>query len=518
MAVTLGSNQISGLVTPTGDISGNVVTSQYMELNATRPNVTFISRCGHNSLFILADGIMYSTSASAGVYNNNTTGRGLSGIATGYGLDGMKQVPVPTTYPIASAGGGWHGVAWALDTAGQLFTWGINTVGQCGNGTVAAIPNPILVATGVVKVYDDPSNGSYDVNYNRLFILKTDGYVYAAGYNGYGQLGIGSTTNASVFTKIVQTGGISFPANSIVSLWNLGSVYGMTIAQTTDGHIWVCGLNNYGQLGLGSTANASFFTDTSGVWNGNDYTMVIQKVGGGWGYLDSAAQSHGTVLMWLKNPGGTDILRTCGSNVWGGIGDGTAVNITTPKAPTITLGTNVIADIATCGGGPVTIHVLLTSGALWGWGYNSYGQLGVNSVATVSTPTQIFASGVRRLLHHGLNGYNYSYFAQSIIELTDGSIYVTGYNGVGQLGVGDATQRQVFVPCLINNYIRKVPGAVKFIGHSQVQSQHDVFVAVTANNTIYAWGVNNYNGVTIQTTNHVYYPVQFTLNKGKRNY
>ena len=517
MAVTLGQTQISGISIPVGDISGNVVTTQYLDANGTKPNITYISRCGHNSLFILADGILYSTAATAGSFGNATTGRGLSGTQPQNGLESLKQVPIPTTYPIVQVGAGYHCFAFALDSAGNLFTWGTNSSGQCGNGTVAAIPTPILVATGVVKVYDDPSNGSFDVTNSRLFILKTDGYVYGTGYNGYGALGIGSTTNASVFTRIKQVGGVDFAANSIVSLWNLGSIYGMTMLQTTDGHIWVAGYNGYGQLGIGSVTSATYFTDTSGAWNGGDYTMVIRKVGGTWGWYDNVTvTAYGTTIVWASNPSGVHSIRSSGFNAWGSIGNNTVTQQNSPVA--ITVGTGLIADMATFGGGPCSVHVLLTNGALYAWGYNGLGQLGVNDTVQRNLPTVVFASGIRRLLHHGFNGYSQPHYALAFIEDTSGIIYASGYNGCGQLGVGDATQRNVFTKCLISDCAPKVPDSIKFLGQTMSQPAQTAMFAVTSDNTIYGWGVNNQYSITRQSTNHVYAPLHFTLEKGERRY
>ena len=515
MAVTLNQNQISGIVISAGDVSGNVITTEYMESSATRPNITYVSNFGHNSLFILADGVVYSTSGTQG-HSNNTTGRGTGGTTQSYGLDGLKQVPIPTSYPIVQVGGGYYAYAFALDSAGQLFTWGVNSVGTCGVSTVTQIPYPVLAATGVVKVYDDPSNGNYDQTSTRLFILKTDGYVYGTGYNGLGALGINSTTNVSVFTKILQTGGISFPANSIRSLWNLGTLYGMTVIQTTDGHIWVAGYNGYGQLGIGSTTNATLFTDTSGAWNGGDYTQVLQKVGGGFGYYDTAANSSCTCVMWMANPSGVHLIKTCGCSTWGSLGNGgvTQVN-STPY--TVNVGTGTIADIATTGGGPLTIHVLKSDGTLYGWGHNGLGEVGIGTTAATPSPT-IVNTGVNRLFMHGFTNHTYSYRVTMFMEKTDGTIWCTGWNGNGELGVGDITQRNGWTLALINAYIPMVAGYIKFCTSYQATSGATVTLVVTGNNTIYAWGYNGTSAVTWQSATNALYPMEFALPRGERTY
>ena len=72
-----------------------------------------------------------------------------------------------------------------------------------------------------------------------------------------------------------------------------------------------------------------------------------------------------------------------------------------------------------------------SDGTLWGWGDNTWGQVGVSSPATVTTPTQIpqVATGT----------YWTDVFAaanHTIAVRNDGTLYVWGYNNYGQLGDG----------------------------------------------------------------------------------
>ena len=85
-----------------------------------------------------------------------------------------------------------------------LWSWGYNAFGQLGLGNTTQYQFPTLSATGVSAVYGTYGNtGQYGYDGNRLYILKTDGFIYGTGYNGNGQLGIGNTTNPiTSWTKI----------------------------------------------------------------------------------------------------------------------------------------------------------------------------------------------------------------------------------------------------------------------------------------------------------------------------
>ena len=90
-------------------------------------------------------------------------------------------------------------------------------------------------------------------------ILKNDGTLWGCGLNNYGQLGLGDTTNRITFTQITT------------NTDNIKSVYcgwGYTLILKNDGTLWSCGDNRYGQLGLGDTTNRYNFTEITA--NAND--------------------------------------------------------------------------------------------------------------------------------------------------------------------------------------------------------------------------------------------------------
>ena len=87
---------------------------------------------------------------------------------------------------------------------------------------------------------------------NHSLILKNDGTLWGCGYNGYGQLGLGDTTNRTTFTQVTTNG------DDVKSIY-CGGYH--TLILKNDGTLWGCGYNQYGQLGLGDTNSKSTFTE-----------------------------------------------------------------------------------------------------------------------------------------------------------------------------------------------------------------------------------------------------------------
>ncbi len=82
---------------------------------------------------------------------------------------------------------------------------------------------------------------------NYTIAIKTDGTLWAWGFNIVGNLGLGDTANRS---SPVQVGALTTWASTAC-----GSNH--TLAIKTDGTLWAWGQNNEGQLGLGNTTDRS---------------------------------------------------------------------------------------------------------------------------------------------------------------------------------------------------------------------------------------------------------------------
>ena len=86
----------------------------------------------------------------------------------------------------ALSGGMYH--TCALLASGEVKCWGYNTYGQLGNGTTTNSSTPVSVVMSAAAI----ATGGY-----HSCALLQNGSMQCWGYNIYGQLGDGTTTNRS---------------------------------------------------------------------------------------------------------------------------------------------------------------------------------------------------------------------------------------------------------------------------------------------------------------------------------
>src|SRR2546422_8652574 len=96
----------------------------------------------------------------------------------------LQAAVAATPTPQVSAGDS-HTVA--LKSDGTLWAWGFNTNGQLGDGTTTSRPSP--VQTGTEASWMAVSAGG-----NHTVALKSDGTLWAWGYNRSGEVGDGTTS------------------------------------------------------------------------------------------------------------------------------------------------------------------------------------------------------------------------------------------------------------------------------------------------------------------------------------
>ena len=92
--------------------------------------------------------------------------------------------------------GAWHTLA--LKSDGTVWSWGDNSHGELGFGTVDTITkrmNPLISTPKQVQGVDHVVAVAAGFRYS--LALKEDGTVWAWGANDYGQLGIGTQDTAS---------------------------------------------------------------------------------------------------------------------------------------------------------------------------------------------------------------------------------------------------------------------------------------------------------------------------------
>jgi alpha-tubulin suppressor-like RCC1 family protein len=270
--------------------------------------------------------------------------------------------------------------------------------------------------------------------------IRSDGTLWVWGYNNNGQLGLGDTADRLVPVQAgTDTDWVSVAAGGYAGV-------GHSLALKDDGTLWAWGYNNYGQLGLGDTANR-----TSPTQVGTDTDWVSVTVGR---HHSLAIKADGTLWVW-------------GYNVFGQLGQGDTVNRTSPTQ----VGTDT--DWAQAAGNGYSSYAIKTGGALWTWGYNYYGQLGLGDTANRTSPTQVGTDTDWVTVQSGES------FAMGI--RSDGTLWAWGDNTAGQLGQGDTANRTSPTQVGTDTDWAGVEGGSRHV------------IAVRTDGALWAWG-NNYAG------------------------
>lgn len=140
--------------------------------------------------------------------------------------------------------GEYHGLA--LDDTGQLYAWGGNNDGQVGKGNYVTQATPLAINPSALSGKTIVSIVAGGLN---SAALDSDGNLYTWGSSSFGQIGDGLTTNRSVPTSITG-GSLSGLTLSQISIRN----HTMIAVDSSGGlHFW--GYNGYGKGGDGTTDN-----------------------------------------------------------------------------------------------------------------------------------------------------------------------------------------------------------------------------------------------------------------------
>ena len=115
----------------------------------------------------------------------------ISGVKLSDGGSYQAAVRNVATRISAVSGGGDHTMY--IKAGGTLWAMGYNLFGQLGDGTTTNRSSAVRVATGVASVAAGDDHTMY---------VKTDGTLWAMGYNLFGRLGDGTITNRSTAVNV----------------------------------------------------------------------------------------------------------------------------------------------------------------------------------------------------------------------------------------------------------------------------------------------------------------------------
>lgn len=332
--------------------------------------------------------------------------------------------------------------SYGISTTGAAYAWGINANGQLGVGDVVPRSSPVAVLGGLRFTALYPRDAS-------VLALSTSGLAYSWGLNTNGQLGVGDVTPRS--SPIAVLRGLTYAKLVPISGANSSSA---VIGLTTTGTAYAWGINTNGNLGVGDVTPRSSPVAVLG-------GLTFKDIGGGGAssrYFSVGLTTAGAAYAWGAN-----------TNSSLGVGD------QTPRSSPVAVLGGLTFDRIITHAKSETVMALTSAGALYAWGDNSQGVLGVGDITNRSSPVAVLG---------GLTFKKVMLFKSVAMGLTsDGTLYAWGANANGQLGVGDVTSRSSPVAVL---------GGLKFVDVEFADGSSDVYsvYGLTSNGTLYAWGAN----------------------------
>lgn len=363
----------------------------------------------------------------------------LAGLLAGCGNGGDSSST--QTFPSSATVFYMHSVAFRNSTT---MAWGYNAFGQVGDNSTTQREVPKL--TGLVGM-----RGT-SVGSNHSLAFMNNSTVRAWGYNGYGQLGDNTTDTKTVPVKVSNISGVTAVA--------AGGYHSLALKSDK---VWAWGLNSSGQLGNSSTTNSSVPVEVTAL------SSITQIAAGG--SHSVALQSGGAVWTW-------------GANGYGQLGDGTTTNSATPVQVKKENGDPLGNVTMIAAGGAFTVAVD-GSNNVWVWGYNGYGQLGLNPASKTSSNVAVQVTNITTTIAGTI--MEISAGADHVLALkSDKTVWAWGLNRYGQLGDGSTTDR--FTPAVVTALT--VDSSLKVDGVNQIVASGLHSLARKNDGKLVTWGYN----------------------------
>ena len=453
-----------------GQLCMNDKTTRFRLTKCDIDNIKDIFPSGYCCFILKNDGTVwacgYNYQGNLGLGNRNT-----AYTVTKVNIDNVKQISCGDSH------------TFILKNDGSLWSSGFNHRGQLGLGDTTNRTTFTQVTTNINNDVKEVICGN-----GHTFILKNDGSIWSCGYNNYGQLGLGNTTQKYTFTQV--TTNINNDVKEVVC----GNY--CTFILKNDCSVWACGQNNVGQLGLGNQINRSTFTkvttninnDVKQVAGGWYHTFIIKNDGNVWscGYNNNGQLSlpisnkYRTFTKSKMNDikkvyvadSGVYVLNNNNEVYYTGSNYSLQCGIADYEY--VCSFTKIAEDVEEMYIGYYHNMMKKTNGEIYAAGANWGGQLGINN--TDGNETEIFTkivgefTDVKRV---------YCYEEMSFLLLNNGDLYSCGDSTYGQLGLGDNENRYVFTKVNISD--------VKDVSLGYCHA-----VILKNDGTVWSCGYNNY--------------------------
>lgn len=247
---------------------------------------------------------------------------------------------------------------------GSVWNWGyLNGVGATTTPTqVVGLAQSTAIAAG----------------YQHSLSLARDGTVWAWGSNVSGQLGNGTIFDSSSPLQVLDSGG----GGHLTGIVGVAAGSSHSLALAADGTVWAWGSDSSGELGDKGSVAKSLPVHVLGP-GGTGVLDGVVAVAAGSNY-SVALRADGTVWAWGANGGGQ-------------LGNGTTASSSIPIQVRGPGGAGVLSGIVAIAAVAAIqsqfVLALKNDSTVWGWGANSYGNLGDGTSTPRFFPVQVVGPG-----------------------------------------------------------------------------------------------------------------------------
>ena len=409
------------------------------------------------------------------------------------------------------------GFSLAVGSDGNAYAWGDNTFGQLGDGTTIQRTTPVMVKKPDHKTYPDlPADFTYvqvSAGGQHSLAVGSDGYAYAWGHNDSDQLGNNTSDNhSSIPVRVLDP---DSPTNTSKGLkaTQVSAGYNYSLAMDSDGYAYAWGHNGFGQLGNDSIPMGQFNSNAKCLVpvrvrdpdSPTDTSKGLKATQVSAGYDHSLATgNNGNTYAW-------------GDNKYGQLGDGTTIQRATPvmaKIPDQKTYADLPGNftyVQVSAGGDHSLAVG-SDGHAYAWGYNYYGQLGSNTSDNHSSiPVRVRDPDSPTDTSKGLKATQVSGGQEHSLAVgSNGHAYAWGLNSYGQLGDNTRNNRTIPVKVFASN--QSTSSADHRLNAVLMSGGWRHSLAISTDGNANTWGENRYGQLGDDSRNDSNVPVSVVFN------
>jgi hypothetical protein len=307
------------------------------------------------------------------------------------------------------------------------------------------------------------------------------GQLYGFGYNFYGELGVATNTDTN---EPNPTPALATLPGEVGQVTQVAAGEDHSLAVTSSGQLYAFGENNLGQLGNATNNKTG---------EPNPTPTLVKLPGAGEPFTDVAAGAFFSLAVTSSGR-----LYAFGENQDGQLGNATNDETNEPNpTPTLVTLPGEVGHVTQVAAGNEHSLVVTSSGQLYAFGENYYGQLGNptnnKTVKPNPAPALVTLPGEVGQVTQVAAGNEFS-----LVVTSSGQLYAFGENQYGQLG--NATNNNTFKPNPTPTLVT-VPGKVVQVAAGESDS-----LAVTSSGQLYAFGENNLGQLGNATNDNTFKP------------